>query len=261
MWIDTHTHLNDAAFADRLDEVLARATTGGIERMLVVGIDADSSERAVELAARFEPLYAVVGIQPNCLDSFQPDDWRRVRDLAVAAKVAAIGETGLDRHWNPATINVQRLHFERHLELAASLKLPVVIHCREAEADVVGVLETFFAKTGQGIAGVMHSFTGDSATARRCLDLGLYISFAGMVTFKKSQALREVAAVVPLERLLVETDSPYLAPEPVRGRTNEPGNVVHTGACLAAVKGIAVDSFAEATTANARRLFRLDCTD
>ncbi|QDU60745.1 putative deoxyribonuclease YcfH [Planctomycetes bacterium Pan216] len=259
-WIDTHAHLNDEHFADRLGETLARATDAELEAVLVVGIDGPTSRRALELALEHPLLWAVVGIQPNSLGREVTDDWRDVRTMIESPRAVALGETGLDRYWDEAPIEVQREHFVRHLDLAHELGKPVVIHCREAEADVVAVLTEQAEKTGQPIAGVMHSFAGDRETAQACLKLGLHISFAGMVTFKKSNPLREVAAEVPLDRLLVETDSPYLTPEPHRGKRNEPANVVHTGACLAKVHGIEPSAIAAATTQNAKRLFGLPPT-
>jgi TatD DNase family protein len=257
VWVDTHAHLNDAAFATSVETVVAEAIAAGVERIVVVGIDLDSSRRAVELAQSFSPLFAAVGVQPNSLGTFNPADWDELVALLDAPKVVAVGETGLDRYWNVVPIEAQCEWFARHLELADAAKLPVIIHCRNAEADVVEALQSFGERIGRPIAGVMHSFTGDVETARACCELGLLISFAGMVTYKKNAGLRAVAAGVPLERLLIETDSPYLAPEPVRGQPNRPANLPHTGVALAAVKGLAVADFAAATTQNARSLFRL----
>jgi TatD DNase family protein len=257
MWIDTHAHLNDDRFADDLPGVLERARAAGAERVLVIGIDRATSQRAVELAEAHGEIFAVVGIQPNSLNELQADDWDVVRRLAEHPRSCGVGETGLDRYWKTVPIELQQEWFRLHLELAHRLQKPVVIHCREAEADVVAALRAFSDSTGEAIQGVMHSFTGDVATAQACLKLGLHLSFAGMVTYKKNDALRQVAAATPLDRLLVETDSPYLSPEPVRGRTNEPANVRHTGACLAKVLGVSVEELAAATTANARRLFHL----
>lgn len=258
MWIDTHAHLNDDGFSTNLNQVLERALAAGVETTLVIGIDRVSSQRAVELAQLHDSLFAVVGIQPNSLGKVEPDDWQAIVELATQPKVVALGETGLDRYWDLAPLDRQMEYFDRHLELASARQLPVVIHCREAETDVVAQLRAFAHRQGNpAIAGVMHSFTGDIHTARQCLELGLHISFAGMVTFKKNDALRAVASTIPLDRLLVETDSPYLAPHPHRGKSNEPALVVHTGACLAGLHQRTPVEFAAITTANARRLFHL----
>jgi TatD DNase family protein len=170
--------------------------------------------------------------------------------------VVALGETGLDRHWDYTPFPQQEDFFIRHLELARRKEMPVVIHCREAEADVIRLLREDFDRHGP-VPGVMHSFTGDQATAEACLAMGLYLSFAGMVTYKNAQGLRDVAARIPLDRLLVETDSPYLAPVPVRGKRNEPAYVIHTAACLASVHKVEPAMIAEKTTRNARALFHL----
>jgi TatD DNase family protein len=263
MWIDTHAHLNDESFDGKIEVVLARAAAAGVDRILVIGIDVPSSARAVELAQQHEPLYAVVGIQPNSLGDLTTSarssvgDWAEIERLSTAAKVVAVGETGLDRYWNRVELEIQREYFDRHLTLAAERDLPVVIHCRQAEAEVVSAVADFVRRTVRPIRGVMHSYTGDLETARACVELGLHISFAGMVTFKNNVALRTVAGVISLERLLVETDSPYLAPEPMRGRPNEPAHLIHTGACLAGVRGMTPASLAAATSANAISLFRL----
>ncbi len=179
--------------------------------------------------------------------------------LADRPKVVAIGETGLDRYWDYTPFSQQEEFFARHLELGRRRHLPIVIHCREAEADVIRMLRDEYDRHGP-IRAVMHSFTGDWPTAQACLAMGLCISFAGMVTFKNADPLRQVAAKVPLDRLLIETDSPYLAPVPVRGQRNEPAHVAHTAAVLARVQGVDLTVFATETTRNARTLFGLPVT-
>jgi TatD DNase family protein len=174
--------------------------------------------------------------------------------LAEQPEVVAVGETGLDRHWDYTPFAQQEDYFARHLELARRIKRAVVIHCREAEADTVRMLRGDFERNGP-VRAVMHSFSGDLATAQACVEMGLYISFAGMLTYKNAQSLRDVAARMPLERVLVETDCPYLAPVPQRGKRNEPAYVVHTATVLAETLGVAVDVIAEHTTRNARALF------
>jgi TatD DNase family protein len=167
--------------------------------------------------------------------------------------VVAIGETGLDRYWDYSPFDVQRDYFDRHLRLSQQLGLPFIVHTRDSDGDVLTMLRE--ARQRGPLTGVMHSFTGTKETAAECLKLGLYISFAGMVTYKKSDALRAVARVVPAERILIETDSPYLSPQPLRGRRNEPSHLVHTASCLAQERGMPLDEFAALTTRNARRLF------
>ena len=252
--IDTHAHLDDEQFATDLPEVIDRAVAAGVQRIITIATTAASSAASIALALEYPSLFATVGIQPNNLAAAQPDDWDAVVKLVPHERVAALGETGLDRHWDYTPFDQQEDYFARHLELARRHKLPVVIHCREAEADVVRMLRADFERSGP-VRGVMHSFTGDVATAEACLAMGLYISFAGMVTYKNAQALRDVAVQIPIDRLLIETDSPYLAPVPVRGRRNEPANVLHTAACLSSIRNLGVDLLAERTTANARELF------
>lgn len=255
--IDTHAHLDDDRFAADLSEVLDRAAAAGVTHTLTIGIDLPTSRAAVALAARFPQLRAVVGIQPNHVAEAGPSDWDEIVTLAeTAANVVAVGESGLDRYWDRAPFPLQEDYFARHLALARRLNKPIVIHCREAELDVLRMLREQFHAHGP-IRGVMHSFSSDTSVARACTEMGLHISFAGMVTYKNAEDLRKVAAEVPLDRLLVETDSPYLAPVPVRGRRNEPAFVRHTAECVAKAKGVTVETVCEATTRNARELFGL----
>jgi TatD DNase family protein len=253
---DTHAHLDDEQFTADLQEVLERAATAGVTRVVTIATTAPSSAACVDLAARHSALFATVGIQPNHVAEVAPDAWDQVLRLVTSEKVVAVGETGLDRHWDYTPFPRQEDFFARHLHLAREKELAVVIHCREAEADVVRMLRADFDQHGP-VHGVMHSFTGDWATAEACLAMGLYISFAGMVTYKNAQNLRDVAARVPLDRLVVETDSPYLSPVPVRGKRNEPAYVVHTAACLAGLRNIELALLAKQTTENALRLFKL----
>ena len=255
--VDTHAHLDDEQFINDLASVVDRAVAAGVTRVVTIATTAASSAANIALATRHSPLFASVGIQPNNVAQAREGDWDAVVALVPNERVVAVGETGLDRHWDYTPFPQQEEYFARHLELARRHKLPIVIHCREAEADVVSMLRSDHDRYGD-VRGVMHSFTGDLATAEACLAMGLYISFAGMVTYKSAQALRDIAARIPLERLLVETDSPYLAPVPVRGRRNEPANVVHTAACLASLRSIAPEALAERTTRNALSLFRLE---
>ncbi len=251
--IDTHLHLDEEAFRPDRDEVVARAVAAGVETMISIGITAATSRAAVDLAQTYPAVYAAVAIQPNYVSQAAPGDWEIIEELATQPKVVAIGETGLDRYWDHAPFEMQVEFFDKHLELARRLNLPFVVHCREAERDVVAQLRRA-AASGQ-LRGVMHSFSGDLETALACVELGMFISFAGMLTFKKNDALRSVAAQVPLDRLLVETDAPYLAPTPYRGKRNEPAYVRHTAEVLASVRNLTLDEIAQVTTDNARRLF------
>ena len=253
--IDTHAHLDEESFATDCDEVIARAVESGLSAVITVGTTVDSSRRAVELARQYPAVYAAVGIQPNYAAEAKPGDFETIEQLVSRAKVVAIGETGLDRYWDYAPLDVQAEFFTKHIELSQRLDLPLIVHCRDAEADVVSQLRN--AAVCGPLRGVMHSFCGDPETARTCLGLGLHISFSGMLTYKKNDDLRALAAEIPLDRLLVETDAPYLAPAPKRGKRNEPAFVCHTIACLADVHRVTPEAMAEQTARNARLLFKV----
>jgi TatD DNase family protein len=256
--IDTHAHLDDPRFDDDRPAVLARARSAGVAQMICIATTAATSQKCVDLAQQYPQLWATVGIQPNHVAEAAPGDWEKVVALVEAPRVVALGETGLDRHWDFTPFAQQEEFFVRHLELARQRGLPVVIHSRKAGADVVRVLRREAAGP-RSVAGVMHSFTEDAQTLAASLELGLYISFAGMLTYKKSDELRALARQVPIDRLLVETDSPYLVPQERRSelRRNEPAEIVHTAACLAQLHGLTLEELAAITSANARALFRL----
>ncbi len=230
-----------------------------MQRILTIGITANTSRAAVNLAEQHPEMLAVVGIQPNYAVDATDDDWETIVELSSHPRVVGIGETGLDRYWDHCPLEMQSEWFLRHIELARQVKKPFVVHCREAEADIVAVLRVA-AMQGE-LRGVMHSFSGDLATANACVELGMHISFAGMLTYKKNDDLRSVAKAIPLDRLLVETDAPYLAPVPMRGKRNEPAHVRYTCECLAGLKGKSLDEMATITTDNASRLFGLSFDD
>jgi TatD DNase family protein len=209
----------------------------------------------VELTAEYDGVFAAVGMQPNYIAESNPGDWDRVVELVSAPGVVAIGETGLDRYWDFTPFDMQQDYFDRHIRLSQDRGLPFIVHMRDCDDDILVMLREAHARGP--LSGVMHSFTGSRAMADECLAMGLYISFAGMVTYKKSEELRAIAAAVPDDRILVETDSPYLSPEPVRKvKRNEPAHVAHTAARLAEVRGTTLEQFAAQTTANAKRLFK-----
>jgi TatD DNase family protein len=252
--IDTHAHINQKEFNADRDEVIGRAQAAGVEAIVAVGVTALTSEVVCNLAEHHTGVYAAVGIQPNYTAEAELGDWNRIVALVNRPRVVAIGETGLDRYWKDAPIEVQRDYFDRHLRLSQERDLPFIVHMRDCEADILEMLRE--AHRRGPLRGVMHSYTGSAEGAAECVSLGLYISFAGMVTYKKSDELRAVAAAVPDDRILVETDSPYLSPEPLRGKRNEPSNVVHTARRLAEVRGQKFEMLSELTTRNARALFR-----
>jgi TatD DNase family protein len=253
---DTHAHLDQPEFDDDRAEVIARARAVGVQHMVAIGISADTSQVCVDLAAEYDGIFAAVGMQPNYIAESRPGDWDRVVELAEKPGVVAIGETGLDRYWDFTPFDVQQDYFDRHLRLSLERGLPFIVHMRDCDEDILVMLRE--AHTRGPLNGVMHSFTGSRAMADECLAMGLYISFAGMVTYKKSDELRAIAAEVPDDRILVETDSPYLSPEPVRKiKRNEPAHVVHTAARLAEVRGTTLEQLAAQATANAKRLFKV----
>lgn len=254
-WIDTHCHLDEDAFQQDCAEVIQRAVDSGIVAMVAIGITLDSCRRVIELAERHPAVYATVGIHPNYVSSAAAGDWDEVVSLAKSPKVVGLGETGLDKYWDHSPLGLQAEYFDRHIELSNQTGLPFIVHCRDSEAEVVDQLRRHAAQSQ--LNGVIHAFCGSAETARACLDLGMYLSFGGMVTFKKNESHRQVAASIPLDRMLVETDAPYLAPTPFRGKRNEPAHVRLTAACLAEARGVTKEEIAAATTANARRLFRL----
>jgi TatD DNase family protein len=253
--VDTHAHLDDKRLRADWGGVLERAARAGVVQVIAIGTTADTSARVVELAAANPGIFAAVGIHPNDAAEAGEHDWPIINDLVNHSGVVAIGETGLDRYWDRTPFVQQQAWFDRHLALAQQLGLPVVIHCRDCQADILEQLRG----TNRAIRGVMHAFTGTWDEAQAFLELGLHLSFAGMVTFtnKALDALRDVAAKVPVDRLLIETDSPYLTPHPHRGQTNEPAHVALTAARVAEIRGLSYAELARITTANARKLFHL----
>ncbi len=254
--IDSHCHLDFEDYAQDLPEVLARARDAGLVRMICVGSgrDIQSARNAVALAARQEDIFATVGIHPHDVAGMTGDTWRELDDLARAPWVVGVGETGLDYHYDHSPRDVQQAAFRRFVELGRRARRPVVCHVRDAHEPAAAILRE--ENVGE-VGGVIHCFTGGVEDARRYLDLGLYLSFSGILTFKTAGAIREAAAMAPLDRVMVETDAPYLAPIPFRGKRNEPAHVIKTLELLASLRGLSVDEAAEATTANAMRLFGL----
>ncbi len=251
--VDTHAHLDQDQFdADRA-ETLDRAHAAGVKKIVVVAVTADSSDAVVQLASDHDMLLAAVGIHPNYTSEAQPGDWDSIVAWVDHPRVVAIGETGLDRFREESPFELQQEYFDRHIRLSQERGKPFIVHMRECAPDIYLMLEE--ARRRGPLLGVMHSFTGDGPLADACLALGMYISFAGMVTYKKSAELRALAATIPADRILVETDSPYLSPEPLRGKRNEPANVVRTAACIAAERGQTLEDFSAQATANAARLF------
>ena len=250
MWTDTHLHLDDAAFDEDRDAVVARAAAAGVRTMICAGTSVEGSRRAIALAERYPDVWATVGIHPGAAASADAAAFQALAELARHPRVVAVGETGLDYVHERAPRRVQADAFTKHVRLAREAGLPLVIHNREASEDVERILTD-----GGACAVVMHCFTGGPDLAVRWAEVGWMISLAGPLTFAKAGALREVARRVPADRLLVETDAPYLAPVPVRGRRCEPAFVVHTAHMLAALRDISADALAAVLAENGARVF------
>jgi TatD DNase family protein len=249
--VDSHCHLDDSKFDEDREQVIERAHAAGVERMMAIGTGngPPDLEVAVRQAERHDFIYATIGVHPHDAAKAVPETFDRLRELAKHPKVLAVGEIGLDYHYDFSPRDVQRSVFEQQLDLAAEARKPIVIHTREAWDDTLAVLKSRW----QG-GGIMHCFTGDEQQARQALDLGFHLSFGGVLTFPKAEPTRQSARMAPPDRLLVETDCPYLAPVPHRGKRNEPAFVVETAKRLAEVRGMSVEEIAAITTANWERL-------
>lgn len=254
--IDTHTHLQSRQFEADRALILQRAAAAGVSRMIEVGYDLATSRAAVALAAQHSHIWAVVGIQPNSLQGLQTDWLPQIRQLAAHPKVVGIGEIGLDFHWKKAPLAAQEQVFRAQIALAQELGLPIVIHSREAQEDTVRILRDLTQE--KQLKGIMHSFSGDWDYAKACLDAGLLLSFSGPVTFAKAKDLHEVARRIPLAKLLIETDSPYLSPHPFRGQRNEPARVQYVAEKLAEIRRLPLSSLAAAVWQNASQVFGLE---
>lgn len=262
MLIDTHAHLDAPQFnADRA-AVVERAQAAGVKAIVNAGASLESSRQAVALAAQYPEVYASVGVHPHDAKTLDGEVLAALRELARQPKVVAVGEIGLDFYRNLSPQDIQRRAFQAQLAWAARLGKPVIVHDREAHAEVLKTLTSWAAGLTRsslaGRVGVLHSFSGDLLMATRAIDLGFYISIAGPVTYQNARRLAEIVQALPLDRLLIETDCPYLTPHPHRGKRNEPAHVRLVAEKIAAIKGLPLDEVAATTTANASRLFELE---
>ena len=254
MIVDHHCHLDFPDFAADLDGVIARARAAGVARMVTISTRIRKFPQVLAVAEKYPEVYCSVGTHPHNAHEELDLPVDEIIRLSEHPKVVAIGEAGLDYHYKHSTPEAQAEGFRRHIAAARETGLPLEIHTREADADAIAILEDEHARGT--FPAILHCYTGGPELARRAVELGLYVSFTGVVSFKKSDALRAIACDVPLDRLLVETDAPYLAPEPFRGKTNEPAFVVHTAAALAKARGVPAEVIAAATTDNFFRLFK-----
>ncbi len=258
MLIDSHTHLDDARFDTDREAMITRAQAAGVTSFVTIGCDLPTSQAAVSLAERYPFVFATVGVHPHEAKRVVDGWYDELQQLAGCEKVVAYGEIGLDYHYDHSPREVQRARFREQVAIARDLALPIVVHTREAQDDTIRILREEHAGD---VGGVFHCFSGDAWLAKDALDLGFYLSFSGVITFKNATMLREIVKWVPLERILVETDCPYLAPVPHRGKRNEPAHVRFVAEMIAEVKSseqsLSLDDIAHLTSANARTLFKM----
>ncbi|RAZ65841.1 TatD family hydrolase [Planococcus maitriensis] len=253
MYIDTHVHLNADQYDEDLQEVIDRALNSKVEKMVVIGFDRKTIKRAIELAENYDFIYAVIGWHPVDAIDCTDEDLEWIEQLAAHEKVVGIGETGLDYHWDKSPKDIQQQVFRKQIQLAKRVGLPIIIHNREATEDVLTILRE---EDAQEVGGVMHCFGGSVETAQESIKMNFMISLGGPVTFKNAKKPKEVAAEIPLEHLMIETDAPYLAPHPYRGKRNEPSYVTLVAEEIARLKELPVETVAEATTKNAERFYK-----
>ena len=258
MYIDSHAHIESEDFDGDRTAMIQRALDMGVEIIVAVGngdVSKDSHTAARRLAEQYDFVYTTVGVHPHEARLLDDRLYGRLAELAAHPKVIAWGEIGLDYHYDNSPRDVQREAFRRQLRMARERRLPAVIHTREAEADTLEILREEWQ--GAGLPGIIHCFTGTRGFAEAAVEMGFLISFSGVVTFKKAEDLRETARALPLDKILIETDAPFLAPVPYRGRRNEPAYVVETAHCIGGLRGLSAEEIGRATSANFRRLFNL----
>ena len=250
---DTHAHILDDQFKEDLDQVI-RNIYDNMALVVNIGCNLEDCPRTVALAEQYDKLYAAVGLHPEDVKTYTPEGWDMICRLAEHPKVVGIGETGLDYYWDTSTKDAQKVLFEQHIDLAKQLHKPLVIHDREAHGDTLEILKRTNAKE---VGGILHAFSGSVEMAMEVIKLGFYIGLGGPVTFKNARKAVEVAQAIPLEYLVIETDCPYMAPVPFRGKRNEPMLVQHTAAKIAELRGISVEELIEATYQNGKRIYRI----
>jgi TatD DNase family protein len=255
MLFDTHTHLNAEQFIEDREAVIQRARDAGVSQMVVVGFDESTINGAMELAEAYDFIYAAVGWHPVDAVDMTEEHLVWLEELSAHPKVVALGEMGLDYHWDKSPKEVQKEVFRKQIQLAKKVNLPIIIHNREATQDVVDILKE---EGADAVGGIMHCYSGSLEVAKVCAEMNFYISFGGPVTFKNAKKPKEVAAELPLDRLLIETDCPFLAPHPYRGKRNEPAYVKLVAEHMAELKGISYEELAEKTSENAKKLFKLN---
>jgi TatD DNase family protein len=255
MLFDTHVHLNAEQYKEDVTEVIERALAEGVSQMVVVGFDRPTIIKAIELAELYDFLYASVGWHPVDAIDMTEDDFIWLEKLAHHPKVVALGEMGLDYYWDKSPKEIQKDVFRKQIQLARRVKLPIIIHNRDATADIIEILKQ---EKADEVGGIMHCFSGSPEIAQECIKMNFYISLGGPVTFKNAKQPKKVAEIVPLDRLLIETDCPYLTPHPYRGKRNEPMFVKLVAEQIAEIKGISFDEVSKVTTENAKKIFDIN---
>ncbi|MDN4527432.1 TatD family hydrolase [Fictibacillus fluitans] len=251
---DTHAHLNAIQFEEDLEDVIQRALDEGISHIVVVGFDQPTIKGALKLADTYDFIYAAVGWHPVDAVDMTPEDLQWIEELADHPKVVAIGEMGLDYHWDKSPKDVQKRVFRQQIQLAKKVRLPIIIHNRDATQDVVDILRE---EGAEEVGGIMHCYSGSLEVAKECMDMNFYISFGGPVTFKNAKKPKEVAKEIPIDRLLIETDCPYLSPHPLRGKRNEPSYVKYVAEAIAELREMPLEALVKKTTENAKRLYQI----
>ncbi|MEI3604556.1 TatD family hydrolase [Pseudogracilibacillus sp. SE30717A] len=255
MLFDTHVHLNARQYKDDREEVIQRAFAQGVTHMVVVGFDDETIPLAIEIAEKYDTIYAAVGWHPVDAIHYEEKHLAYLERLSKHPKVVALGEMGLDYYWDTSPKDIQEQVFRKQIQLAKRVNMPIIIHNRDATEDVIRILQEENAKE---IGGIMHCFSGTAADVQACLDMNFYISLGGPVTFKNAKEVQEIAKIIPLERLLIETDCPYLAPHPYRGKRNEPAYVSFIAEKIAELKEMDVEEVGEVTFQNAMKFFRIN---
>lgn len=251
MLIDTHTHLNDEKFDEDRTEVINRAKESGVEYIINIGYNKETILSTMELIEKYDFIFGAIGWHPNDAHEMKDEDLQWIEALSKHPKILAIGEIGLDYYWDFAPKDVQQRVFREQIRMAKRLKLPIIIHDRDAHQDILAILKE---EGVEEIGGIMHSFSGSLEMANECMKLGFYISFSGPITFKNAKKPKEIAVNIPLDRILVETDSPYLTPEPYRGKRNESAYVKHVAEKIAELRGIELEEVEKLTSQNARKI-------
>ncbi len=260
MLIDTHCHINFERYDEDRDEVIQRAKAVGVNRIIIPGVDHSSCKQILELCTQYDGIYGAVGIHPNSTMDFNTDILQEIKTMVQNKKIVAIGEIGLDYYWDKSPKTTQAEAFRAQLQFARELELPVIIHNREASMDIMPILEEWVQDMPQSLKsrpGVLHSFSAPEEIAERALVAGFYLGFTGPITFKNADDLRQIARTVPLDKILVETDGPFLSPTPHRGKRNEPANIPFIVERLASLKQVSIEEMSRITTENAVRLFQL----